>query len=282
MEVLVTGATGFIGNHVISRLLSRGHRVIAVARDIDRARRQNWFDAVQFISCDIHHMTTGEIERFERPDAMIHLAWPGLPNYKSLFHFEDNLLADYFFLKAMVARGVTHLLVAGTCFEYGIQNGYLSEDLSARPVVPYALAKDTLRRFLEQLRQETPFVLQWARLFYLYGPGQSPASLLAQLERAIANRDAMFNMSAGEQLRDYLPVEGVAERLVTLLEHSECDGIYNICSGEPISIRRLVERHLASLNGKIQLNLGYYPYPDYEPMAFWGNPGKFHDCCKMG
>ena len=46
-------------------------------------------------------------------------------------------------------------------------------------------------------------------------------------------------------------------------------------SGEPISVRSLVERRLAEREGDVQLNLGYYPYPDYEPMAFWGVCDKF-------
>ena len=49
-------------------------------------------------------------------------------------------------------------------------------------------------------------------------------------------------------------------------------GAVNICSGKPISVRRLVEQWLDENNYKIELNLGHYPYPDYEPMAFWGEP----------
>jgi len=51
-------------------------------------------------------------------------------------------------------------------------------------------------------------------------------------------------------------------------------GIINICSGEPVSIRKLVERWLHENNWKIELNLGHYPYPDYEPMAFWGDSSR--------
>ncbi len=281
MRVLVTGATGFIGNHVIPVLLARNHSVTAVARDVSRARCQDWFRSVRFVACDIHQIANdNDIGRFGSLDVMIHLAWSGLPNYKARFHFEENLPADYHFLKAVIMSGVSHLLIAGTCFEYGMLNGCLSEDLSADPVLPYALAKDTLRRFLNVLQQDIPFTLQWARLFYLYGAGQSLNSLIAQLERAVIGRDTVFHLSGGAQLRDYLPVTDVADRLVTLLEHPECDGICNICSGEPISVRQLVERHLVSLDRNIQLNFGYYPYPDYEPMAFWGNPDKFHRYCR--
>ena len=95
------------------------------------------------------------------------------------------------------------------------------------------------------------------------------------LDRAIDRGDESFNMSGGEQLRDYLPVAEVAARLVTLVEHSDLSGTINICSGTPISVRRLVENRIAERNANITLNLGHYPYPDYEPMEFWGNPSKF-------
>jgi dTDP-6-deoxy-L-talose 4-dehydrogenase (NAD+) len=78
-------------------------------------------------------------------------------------------------------------------------------------------------------------------------------------------------MSGGEQLRDYLPVEEVARQIVRLAMARRDIGIVNICSGKPISVRRLVEQWLCERNWQIELKLGYYPYPDYEPMAFWGD-----------
>jgi len=274
MKVLVTGASGFVGRHVVTRLLARGHEVTAVARDEAKARNLAWFDRVRFVACDIHGAIDRPAERFGQPDAVMHLAWPGLPNYDALFHYEKTLPADYRFLKSLLQGGVGQLLVTGTCFEYGMQSGALAEDLPTAPANPYALAKDTLRKQLQALQQQHAFTLQWARLFYMHGEGQSPNSLLAQLDRAIDGGAAMFNMSGGEQLRDYLPVDEVASRCVTLLEHPGCNGIVNICSGEPISVRRLVERHLAHRRASIRLNLGHYPYSRDEPMAFWGNASR--------
>jgi nucleoside-diphosphate-sugar epimerase len=274
MKVLVTGATGFVGRHVVAQLLARGHEVIAVARDEAKARKLPWFDRVRFIACDIHGPIGHPAESFGQPDAVMHLAWPGLPNYGASFHYEKTLPADYRFLEALVQDGVGHLLVTGTCFEYGKQSGALAEHLPTAPANSYALAKDTLRKQLQSLQRQHAFILQWARLFYMYGEGQSPDSLLAQLDRAIDTGEAAFNMSGGEQLRDYLPVEEVASRTVTLLEHPGCNGVVNICSGEPISVRRLVERHLENRGAGIRLNLGRYPYSSDEPMAFWGDASR--------
>lgn len=280
MKILVTGATGFVGRHLVPALLERGHTVTALARDVERARGLAWFDRVRFVACDIHRHGDVELESIGPQDVVMHLAWPGLPNYKSLFHFEENLPADYRFLKSLVQGGIGRVLVTGTCFEYGMQSGCLTEEMPAQPANPYALAKDSLRKFLQALQQQQPFALQWARLFYMHGPGQNANSLLAQLDRAIDNRESSFNMSGGEQLRDYLPVQEVARRLAMLIEHPACDGVVNVCSGEPVSVRRLVERHLAQRGASMALNLGHYPYPDYEPMAFWGGTEKYRRHCQ--
>ena len=122
----------------------------------------------------------------------------------------------------------------------------------------------------ENIQRKEGILLQWVRLFYMYGLGQKPNSIIAQLDRAIDNGGSVFNMSGGEQLRDYLPVEKVARFLVSCVENKEIKGIIHCCSGDPISIRRLVEEHIAKRDAKIKLNLGYYPYSDHEAMAFWG------------
>ncbi len=271
MNILVTGATGFIGNHVTTQLLSRGHTVTAVARNQSRAVVASWYEQATFIAADIHDPATIKVLQSASFDAVIHLAWPDLPNYTSLVHLEKNLPAELIFLKNLVRQGIPRLLVAGTCFEYGLQQGCLNEGTSPAPVTPYAIAKNTLRLFLEALKKDQPFCLQWARLFYMHGKGQNPKSLLAQLDAAIQSGETLFNMSGGEQLRDYLPVEKIAVHLVALAEHSTFDGIVNVCSGEPVSVRKLTEDHIARKGAAIKLNLGYYPYPEYEPMAFWGD-----------
>jgi dTDP-6-deoxy-L-talose 4-dehydrogenase (NAD+) len=214
-------------------------------------------------------------EQLGRPETLIHLAWGGLPNYRSLHHFEDELPAQYRFLKALVTAGLRNIVVAGTCLEYGMRSGALREDDAAQPTTAYGFAKDALRRALEQLKAVQRFDLTWARLFYIYGEGQAPGSLLSQLRAAVARGDAKFNMSLGQQLRDYLPVETAAEALVRLAITGRDHGVVNVCSGQPISVERLVRQWIEQNGWSIELNLGYYPYPDYEPLAFWG------DCQKL-
>ncbi len=276
MKVLVTGATGFIGNYVVEELLKQPHSVVASSTDLQRAKNATWFDRVNYIPLDLATMdpTVNYFKFFDRPDAMIHLAWEGLPNYKSSFHEEINLPRHSQFLKNLVQNGLTDLTVTGTCFEYGMQEGRLTENLPASPINSYGKAKDALRQQLEELGRAHPFGLKWVRLFYMYGKGQNPNSLLSQLDKALANGESTFNMSGGEQERDFLPVEKVAEYIIKIALQNKVAGIINVSSGKPVTVREFVTQYLKKIGRHISLNTGYYPYPDYEPMGFWGDNAR--------
>ena len=155
-----------------------------------------------------------------------------------------------------------------------MKSGCLTEETITEPANPYALAKDTLNKFLRELSNVEPFTLKWVRLFYLYGKGQNPGSLFSQLQKSLDNNDAVFNMSGGEQVRDYLPVEQAAEYIAKIALQDEVTGNINCCSGRPVTIKEMVDEHVRRSGKKIELNLGYYPYPNYEPMAFWGDNKK--------
>lgn len=280
MRVAVTGASGFIGRHVLTELSKHEIDIIAVTRDTIRLTGIS--PAIKVVEMDIACPTQNCFDQMGRPDVLIHLAWNGLPNYNSLHHFEHELPTQYLFLKTLVVSGLKKILVTGSCFEYGMQSGLLSEDMEPCPSNPYGFAKDTLRRQLEYLKTSHPFNLVWSRLFYLYGEGQAENSLFPQLRKAVERGDKAFDMSGGEQLRDYLPVEEVARQIVQLAMAQRDIGAINICSGSPISVRSLVEQWLRDNAWKIELNLGYYPYPDYEPMAFWGDNRKLKQLLETG
>lgn len=274
MKVLVTGATGFIGNWVIHKLLELPEvEIIATSKNPDNAKLKPWINKVTYIPMDIRLAPENPFHFFGMPDKLIHLAWEGLPDYKSVFHIEENLWYHYKFLKKIIFGGLKDISITGTCLEYGMVNGCLSEEHPTDPNTSYGLAKDTLRRFLSELRKQNNMSLKWIRLFYMYGPDQNEKSLFSQLNKALERGDGIFNMSEGDQLRDFLPVQKVAKIIVGIAMQDQ-EGIFNCCSGKPISILSMVESVIAKTGKKIQLNKGYYPYPDYEPIAFWGDSYK--------
>jgi len=276
MKILITGATGFVGKHLVPELLRRGHALRCVSRAEKQARLMPWYHDVEFVIQDIN-TDLALHDLFNDVETLIHLSWTDLANYKSIIHIETHLPDHIRFLRSAVEAGVKQILASGTCLEYGMKNGELSEVDDVDPQVPYAIAKDSLRRYLQALQKEFTFELKWVRLFYLYGRYQSERSLLSQLEAAIENDENVFNMSQGDQLRDFISIEKATAYMVDILENSHFDGVVNCCSGSPTSVRSFVEKRMSALNASIKLNLGFYPYPDYEPMAFWGSNEKLNE-----
>ena len=279
MKVAVTGATGFVGRHVVDELHRRGADPVLICRDRNALTRRA--AASTIVEMDLAAPPENVFDAIGRPDVLIHLAWSGLPNYQSSHH-QEQVPAHFKLLRALVEGGLKNLVVTGTCFEYGMQSGELHEDLEARPANPYGAAKNTLRLELESLQRIRKFNLVWARLFYLYGSGQSAGSLYSQLRSAVARGAASFDMSGGDQLRDYLPVEQAASHLVSLSTQTRNIGCVNVCSGKPISVRALVEQWIRANNWTIELNLGRYPYAEHEPMEFWGDSGKLRQYAEHG
>lgn len=281
MRVAVTGITGFIGRAVAAQLAAAGATVVGVVHLPQEAQSPVLPPGTATVVADLAQPQPDLYARLGQPDMVLHLAWPSVAHTQALSHLEATLPQHYALLKGLLDSGLPRLVVAGTCFEYGLQSGALHEDLPAQPVTAYGLAKHTLRQMLEfyladrarQVPTAPPAPLLWLRFFYLHGPGQQAKSLLPQLDAALARGDAEFPMSGGEQLRDYLPVDTAAQYAAALALKPQATGVVNVCHGQPTSVRRLVEEHLQALGktGAIRLKLGHYPYSPVEPMAFWGD-----------
>jgi len=276
LKILVTGATGFIGRYVIKRLLLSGHEIITTARR-NAGEAVSCFPELKntrYIQKDLNDQENDYYSFFNEPDIVIHTSWEGLPNYDKLYHIERNLPANYYFIKNIISNGLGDITITGTCLEYGLLEGCLSENTNTRPCTNYGLAKDTLRKFVETLQGNYSFVYKWLRLFYPYGQGQQEKSLWGQMQDAISKNVKEFNMSPGEQLRDFFTIEKGAEYIASCALQNEITGIINCCSGKPMSVRRFAEEFFEQRGYSIKLNLGYYPYSRHEPLAFWGDNGK--------
>lgn len=272
MRVTVTGASGFIGRHVVGALRDRGAQVIALSRHPDPPLD------VGVTPCAFDITAAGDVtlERLGHPDVLLHLAWGGLPNYRSAHHLDVELPTHAAFLESCIGAGISRVVVAGTCLEYGLQSGELEESATVQPVTAYGQAKHRLHIHLLKLREQHSFGLGWLRLFYLFGNGQAATSLYAQLHAAATSGARFFDMSQGDQIRDFLAIKPAAATIATLaLAHGDM-GTVNLCSGMPTTVIDKVQGWLREWHVELVLNRGVYSLPDFEPFAFWGSTRRLH------
>ncbi|MDF2448055.1 MAG: epimerase [Bacteroidota bacterium] len=275
MKILVTGATGGLGRLIIPELLKHGHRVIATSRSIDRAKSLTFFDQVEYFPYDICSKENIDLfTYFGKPDSVIHLAWDKLNDYYSSSHLSELLECHKEFIFNLIRNGLKDLNCAGTCYEYGLREGELNEAMVSDPVLPYSKAKNLLREYIDTLKPNYNFSMKWIRIFFVFGEIYGRENLYTHLLKAISKKEKVFNMSGGEQIRDFLTPEQVAEIFVSIATQIRVQDIINCCSGKPVKLRDFINNFLKEHKLEIDLNLGYYPYLKYEPMALWGSVVK--------
>ena len=269
MKIAITGATGFIGRHVRSVLVKTDHVVVLVVRNVkkvgDRAANE------EIVVADLSQARTDWFELFGKPDAVLHLAWGGLPNYMDSYHVDVELPMQLKFVQSLIDSGLKKLVVAGTCYEYGLSSGAISESQMTNPNTPYGIAKDSLRKALFEIRSKKDFELTWARVFYPYGEGQSENSIYSQLMKAISSDEREFAMGSGLQVLDFIQVIRVAKALRTFITETKGVGLINVGSGEPQSVIEFVKKLIYHFESNIVPRVGAVADRDYESLSFWSD-----------
>lgn len=269
--VLVTGAGGWIGAHVVAACRARGWRVLAIGpRMVPAVAADVWYAH----RCSAEQPLPPELAEIPI-DGLIHLAWPIDPaTYLVSPANTEALATSNAVVQAALARGCRQVVIAGTCAEYARgagDGGVIGEDAEVAPDTLYASCKVALHIVARALCTQAGAALAWGRIFHLYGPGENPARLVPALVRTF-RAGGTFAAASGRQRRDFLRVEDIASAFATLLG---AEGAYNICSGEGVALAEVMREVHAICAGQGRLELGAKPDRAWEPEALVG------DCAKL-
>lgn len=265
MKVAVTGAAGYIGRHVVKTLLNNGHEVVAVDlhfKEVD--------DRAVLSSVNIFSGEDNIFEKLGRPDVCIHLAWRDGFIHNSPMHMQN--LSDHFtFIKNMIDGGCKKIAIMGTMHEVGYWEGKIDENTPCKPLSQYGIAKNALRQAVLQYAQDKNTSICWLRAYYIVGDDGRNCSVFTKLLQAVEDNKESFPFTSGKNQYDFIEVRELAKQIVAVSIQNEYEGIINVCSGKPVSLKKQVEGFIEERHLNIKLDYGAFPDRAYDSPIVYGD-----------
>lgn len=277
MKIFLTGGTGFIGSHFLNQALAAGHNIIALRRSPASMPRIKLEHQPLWLDLPMDQVPASELEGC---NVLVHLAaHTGNVPYDTLANcLQWNLIAVLdLFEKARLA-GIQRFIVAGSCFEYGKSGERYTEiptDAPLEPTNSYAASKAAASIALLQWAEENKLSLEILRVFHVFGEGEPETRFWPSLRRAALSGED-FQMTAGEQIRDFLPVEEVAQAFLSRAERendlNSMTTVFNLTSGKSCTIRAFAEHWWKHWDASGELLTGQVTYRDAEVMRYVAGP----------
>lgn len=267
VKILVTGANGYLGQGVVTSILENGDTVVATDFNSDRIDKR-----AEIKECDLFAVED-PYEYFDKPDAVLHMAWrDGFVHYSDA-HIDD-LPKHFKFLKSLMTSGIKKVAVMGSMHEIGFYEGSIKESTPCHPTTPYGISKNALRELVVMLANQNGIQLQWLRGFYIVGNSKYGSSIFSKITAAAEGGKTEFPFTLGQNQYDFIDYDDFCNQVAAAVTQDKVNGVINICSGKPEKLADRVERFIKDNNYKITLKYGTFPDRPYDSKAVWGDSSK--------
>jgi len=272
MKLFLTGGTGFIGSHFINKAHSQGYDLVCLRRPksvprIDLIHNPKWLDG----SLEDHW-----VEEMRGCDIFVHLASHSTnAPYDTLENcLYWNLTVSLKLLQQAREAGISKFIIAGTGFEYGSvgeKYEYIPIDANLEPTMTYPASKAAAYLTFYQWAVEYKLKLKYLRIFQVFGEGESESRLWPSLQKAaLSGKD--FDLTLGEQVRDFVCVELVVQQFIQSLAFDRVNEgepiVKHVGSGNPRTVLEFSQYWWKKWNAKGKLLIGAIPYRDDEIMRY--------------
>lgn len=273
-KILVTGAGGYIGQHVVKVLLDKGADVIATDIRLDDVD-----DRATKVQKNIFEENENIFTEMGSPDVCLHMAWRDGFIHNSEKHIED-LDSHYKFISNMMKGGLKQMAVMGSMHEVGYYEGAIDENTPTNPLSLYGIAKNTLRQLTFLLGKNENVIVQWIRGFYIFGDDLKNNSIFKKIVEAEQEGKTEFPFTSGKNKYDFLSIYDMADQIAEIVLQDKINGIINSCTGQPMTLAEKVESFIKENNFKIKLKYGAYPDRPYDSPGIWGDATKINEIMK--
>lgn len=258
----VTGATSFIGIHLIENLLENGCFVYAIIRPKStKLNRLTLHDNLKIIELEMDAYDKLDSYINEKIDGIFHLAWEGarIPYRDDKILQLKNYESSICIMKSAIRLGVQIFIGSGSQAEYGKCIGKISEDYVTDPTTEYGKYKLKTYRTLSALSKENNIKFKWTRIFSVYGRYDYEGTLVMSALKKLSRNEDM-QLTECKQSWDFIHVEDAA-RAMYMLGINHCDdGVYNIASGEVRQLKDFVMDMKKIVNSCSKLEFGAISY----------------------
>lgn len=256
-RVAITGATSFLGKHLVRFLVKNGAEVFAIVRP--DSEQKTAFQGTPRVHTVLADMRDTEIwkKAIWRADHFLHLGWAGVgargrADSKTQ---ESNVVTALECMRAAAEIRCQTFTFFGSQAEYGYHNEVITEETACDPLIEYGRGK---LRFLQQaqpLAEQVGIKYYHARIFSVYGPGDHPWALVPTCIRILCAGKTM-SLSAGTQNWNYLYVADAVELIARLIYSGAAGGVYNVASLDTRPLRDFVEMIHCACHGRGSLSFG--------------------------
>lgn len=270
MNVLIIGANGFLGSHIVKKCLSENNKVYAVS--LHTHRLDNIMNKIQFSNCNMDKITTltDKITYFS-PQAVINCAWDGGNNYTTTHkssQFHKNLPGLAYLMEIIKRTNIQHFIGIGSGSEYGDKKYTIAETTHEVPINLYGTCKLMAKLYTEQFCKTEKIKWTWLRPIYIYGSDDVKTRLIPKtIISCLKHEEVLLNSC--QSLVDYLYIDDFTDAVYKLISNQQ-EGLFNVCSNISYKIKNVVEQIGTLTNNKEKLNFGSLPERNNYPSIILG------------